>query len=151
MNGKNTLDKRGRVAAGVDASNSFGYSRGLESYSLTQAQLPKVNLGGTASYTPSGTVTVDTVYPTGNNPVPVCTSGWQVYDFQTIAGTGNFFPKVAPNNTISNGNTTHNHPASFSGSAASIGVSTPLNPNATQATVSTIQPTVYVNFIMRIK
>lgn len=151
LNGKVTVDKRGRVSAMTDASNAFGSTKGVESFFLDQASLPRVTLGGYGNYTPSGSVTVDTVYPTGNNPVPVSTSGWQTYDYATIAGTGNFFPKVAPNNTISNGTTTHNHPASFSGNNVNISVSTTLNPSASQTALSNMQPTVYVNFIMRIK
>lgn len=151
LNGQATVDKRGRVSAMVDGANAFGSLKGIESFNLSQAQLPRVTLNGSTSYTPTGSVTVDTVYPTGNNPVPVSTSGWQTYDYATIAGTGNFFPKVAPNNTISNGTTTHNHPASFSGNSVNISISSQLNTAASQTAVSVVQPTVYVNYIMRIK
>ena len=152
LNGKTTVDKRGRVAGMADGVNAFGSVKGVESFNISQAQLPRVAINGrTSTYTPSGTVTVDTVYPTGNNPVPVSSSGWQTYDYQTIAGTGNFFPKVSPNNTISNGTTTHNHPASFSGNAATLNVSCQLNPESSQSSISTMQPTIYVNYIMRIK
>ncbi|ACG60358.1 gp36 putative tail-fiber protein [Iodobacter phage PhiPLPE] len=151
LNGKVTVDKRGRVSAMADSSNAFGSTKGVESFFLDQASLPRVTLGGYGNYTPSGSVTVDTVYPTGNNPVPVSTSGWQTYDYATIAGTGNFFPKVSPSNTITNGNTTHNHPASFSGNNVNISVNTTLNPASNQAALSNMQPTVYVNYIMRIK
>jgi hypothetical protein len=150
LNGQSTVDKRGRVSAMADTANAFGTTKGLESFMLDQVNLPRVNVGGSVNYTPSGSVTVDTAYPTGNNPVPVSTSGWQTYDYATIAGTGNFFPKVAPNNTISNGTTTHAHSASFSGNNVNLGFNVLLN-GSTQVALSNVQPTVYVSFIMRIK
>ena len=49
LNGQTTIDKRGRVAAMVDAANAFGSTKGIERYMLDQVHLPRVNLGGSAS------------------------------------------------------------------------------------------------------
>lgn len=151
LNGQSTVDKRGRVSAMADAANALWSTRGVESFNLSQSQLPRVNIGSSGNYTPSGSVTVGMAYPMGNNPPPTSTEGWGTYDFASIAGTGRFFPTTMRRESIQNGNPAHDHTASFSGNSTTVSVSGSLNPSASQSALSVMQPTLYVQYIMRVR
>lgn len=154
-------DLRGRITVGYDASvfqgqaGSFGSGSGSNTAMIMPVNLPNATYSAVSTtgggHQITGSVAVDTAYPTGNNPVPVAPNGWTTYDFASIAGTGSFFARTAVNN-IQNGTTTHNHSATFTGAYIpdhTHNVSFNLNA-ATQVAISTKPPQLCVYRYVRL-
>jgi microcystin-dependent protein len=133
----NLPDKRGRVSAGVDSMNgvaanvmpgfSLGFMGGAENFTLSQAQLPPVNLsisGNTSGYTPTINGGACLAIPGGSTP-----------EAETQTGAANTFASTAYGVIAGFSSLSVTGNTSFLGSGSAI---------------SLLQPTIACNYIIRI-
>lgn len=151
LNGKTLPDMRNKVLAMANSVSDIGSTTGSNIFKLNKNQLPNVSIEttGTLSYTPKGTITINS-------------NGSHTHSYGRISDTHSKVKIDADKDwghtgSWGTGNTgsagSHSHSATFKGASQTLSITTSgsLNGGVTQQSINNMQATMYVEYIMKIK
>ena len=151
LNGKTLPDMRNKVLAMANSVSDIGNTTGSNRFKLNKNQLPNVSIEttGTLSYTPRGTITINSngSHTHSYSRISNEYSNVKIDDVKDWGHTGSW----GTGNTGSAGS--HSHSAVFNGASQTLFITTSgsLNGEVTQQPINNMQATMYVDYIMKIK
>jgi microcystin-dependent protein len=141
LHGITMPDTRGKVLANAKVSGgAAGTSSGSETTTLSQSNLPNVVISPTATYTPTGSITINSTNVDDTYPAAAPFNFDGTGSSSNIGRTGNQLDKTR----------SHSHTGSFTGTSTTITSSFNLNNNVTQTTIDNRQLTYYITQIIKL-
>lgn len=144
LNGQMLPDMRNRVLAMANTETDIGTTAGEDNITLNRDQLPNVNLSGSTTYTPSGSISSNGSHSHSYGRISNTYSRVKIDANDNWGYTGQW-------NTGTTGSAgSHNH--TFYGNTGVVNISNiSLNGGVTQQTIDNRQSTIYIDYIMKIK